>query len=98
MKQENLKKLAIIARQHRELPDLTQQDLLRIAYLVKLEDSDLAISFWKKSISQDVSDDQVSDIVHLGFQLGLDEGEELKPFLKKDAKTGREQTRWGHSP
>ncbi len=84
----DLKKLAIIARQHRELPDLTQQDLLRIAYLVKLEDSDLAISFWKKSISQDVSDDQVSDIVHLGFQLGLDEGEELKPFLKRMRKLG----------
>ncbi len=84
----NLKKLAIIVRQHRELSDLTQQDLLRIAYLVKLEDSDLAISFWKKAISQDVSDDQVSDIVHLGFQLGLDEGEELKPFLTRMRKLG----------
>ena len=84
----NLKKLAIIARQHKELSDLTQQDLLRIAYLVKLEDSDLAISFWKKAISQDVSDDQVSDMVHLGFQLGLDEGEELKPFLTRMRKLG----------
>ena len=84
----NLKKLAIIARQHRELPDLTQQDLLRIAYLVKLEDSDLAISFWKKAISLDVSDDQVSDIVHLGFQLGLDKGEELNPFLIRMRKLG----------
>ena len=84
----NLKKLAIIARQYRELPDLTQQDLLRIAYLVKLEDSDLAISFWKKAISLDVSDDQVSDIVHLGFQLGLDKGEELNPFLIRMRKLG----------
>ena len=84
----DLKKLAILARQHRELPDLTQQDLLRIAYLVKLEDSDLAVSYWKKAISQDVSDDQVSDIVHLGFQLGLDEGEELKPFLTRMRKLG----------
>ncbi len=84
----NLKKLAIIARQHRELPDLTQQDLLRIAYLVKLEDSDLAISFWKKAVSEDVSDDQVSEIVHLGFQLGLDEGEELNPFLIRMRKLG----------
>ncbi len=84
----NLKKLAIIARQYRELPDLTQQDLLRIAYLVKLEDSDLAISFWKKAVSEDVPDDQVSEIVHLGFQLGLDEGEELKPFLIRMRKLG----------
>ena len=84
----NLKKLAIIARQHRELPALTQQDLLRIAYLVKLEDSDLAISFWKKAVSQDVSDEQVSEIVPLGFQLGLDEGEELKPFLTRMRKLG----------
>ena len=84
----NLKKLAIIARQYKELPDLMQQDLLKIAYLVKLEDSDLAISFWEKAVSEDVPDDQVSDIVHLGFQLGLDEGEELKPFLKRMRKLG----------
>ena len=80
--------MAIIARQHRELPDLTQQDLLSIVYLVKLEDSDLAISFWKKAISQDVSDDQVSDIVHLGFQLGLDVGEDLKPLLARMKELG----------
>ena len=79
----NLKRLNIIARQHKELLDLPQQHLLRTAHLVKWEDSDLAISFWKKAVSEDVSDDQVSEIVHLGFQLGLDEDEELKPFLAK---------------
>ena len=85
----NLKKLAIIARQHRELLDLTQQDLLRIAYLVKLEDSDLAISFWEKAVSGDVSDDLVGEIVHLGFQLGLDE--ELNPFLVKMGELGESE-------
>ena len=77
----DLKKLAILARQYKELPDLTQQHLLRTAYLVKWEDSDLAISCWKKAISQDVPDDLIGGVVTLGFQLGLDE--DLKPFLAK---------------
>ena len=84
----DLKKLAILARQYKESPDLTQQHLLRIAYLVKWEDSDLAVSYWQKTISQDVPDDLIVGVVTLGFQLGLDEGEELKPFLIRMRKLG----------
>ena len=79
----NLKRLNILARQHKELLGLPQQHLLRTAHLVKWEDSDLAVSFWKKAVSEDVPDDQVSEIVHLGFQLGLDTSEEFRPFLAK---------------
>ena len=82
----DLKRLAIIARQHKELPDLTQQQLLRTAHLVKWEDGEIAISFWKKAVSQDISDDLVGEVVTLGFQLGLDE--ELKPFLAKMRELG----------
>ena len=82
----DLKRLAVIARQHKELPDLTQQQLLRTSRLVKWEDSELAISFWKKAVSQNISDDLVGEIVTLGFQLGLDE--ELKPFLAKIRELG----------
>ena len=77
----DLKKLAILARQYKELPDLTQPHLLRTAYLIKWEDSDLAVSFWKKAVSEDVPDDLIGGVVTLGFQLGLDEN--LKPFLSK---------------
>ena len=82
----DLRRLAITARQHKEMPNLTQQQQLRIAHLVKLEDRDLAIFFWKKVISQDITDDLVGEVVTLGFQLGLDE--ELKPFLAKVQELG----------
>ena len=82
----DLRRLAITARQHKELSNLTQQQLLRIAHLVKWEDRDLAIFFWEKAVSQDTTDDLVGAVVTLGFQLGLDE--ELKPFLAKVQELG----------
>lgn len=84
----DLKGLALVARQLRNRPDLSTEPSLRIARLVQWEDRELAISLWRKALSQGPPDPFVAEAVVLGFQLGLDE--ELRPLMARMAELGRQ--------
>lgn len=84
----DLKGLALVARQLNNQPDLAAEPSLRTARLVQWEDRGLAISLWRKALSQGPPDPFVAEAVVLGFQLGLDE--ELRPLMARMAELGHQ--------
>jgi tetratricopeptide (TPR) repeat protein len=77
----DLKSLAILARRILDRPNLKQEELIRLAYLVHWEDQELAIALWRQAMQLDIPDELVAVAVDLGFQLGLDV--ELGPLLAR---------------
>ena len=85
----DFKRLTIIARQLSDRTDLSAEQVLRIARLIQVEDRDLAVTLWRRSLQTDLSADETAMAISLGYQLGLDD--ELRPLLGKmaaDAASG----------
>ena len=74
------KALALNARQLAQRQDLSSDQALRIAMLVRQEDSQLARSLWRRAVASDLPDDAVGAALTLGYRLGLDR--EVRPVLE----------------
>ena len=66
------KALALNARQLSQRQDLSSEQALRVAVLVRQEDFQLARSLWRRSIANNPPDDAVGSAISLGYHLGLD--------------------------
>jgi len=75
------KALALNARQLAQRQDLSSDQALRIAMLVRQEDSQLARSLWRRAVASDLPDDAVGAALTLGYRLGLDR--EVRPLLAR---------------
>ena len=84
----DLKGLTLVARKLSNRTDLIPGSLLGLARLVQWEDQGLAISFWRKAISQELPDELVGEALALGFQLGLDD--EVAPLMGRMAELGNQ--------
>ncbi|MBE7557282.1 MAG: trypsin-like peptidase domain-containing protein [Anaerolineales bacterium] len=84
----DLKGLTIVARKLNNRTDLMPEPLLGLARLIQGEDQGLAISFWRKAISQELPDELVGEALALGFQLGLDDG--VAPLMEKVVELGHQ--------
>lgn len=86
----DLKSLVLIARKLSRQSDLTSEQALKLASQVYYEDQQLAISFWRNAINQDLPDDLVGKAIDLGYQLGLDN--EMFPLLKRMWELGSQMS------
>lgn len=84
----DLKTLAVHARKHELLPELTANDCLTLAFFLKLEDPTLASTLWRKAAAAGIDDDHVGMAFEIGNGLGLDT--ELKPIVHRIAAPGAE--------
>ena len=75
------KALALNARQLAQRQDLSSDQALRIATLVRHEDPQLARSLWRRALASAPPDEAVGAALSLGYYLGLDR--ELLPLLAK---------------
>jgi tetratricopeptide (TPR) repeat protein len=82
----DLKSLAVHARQHQTLPDLSTNDCLALAFFVRLEDAPLAITLWRRAMAAGIADDRVGVAYEIGSNLSLDI--ELKPLVHRIAALG----------
>jgi hypothetical protein len=79
----DLRQLTIVARQLMERTDLTAEQSLRIARLIQVEDRELAVSLWRRSLRAELSAEETAMAVSLGYQLGVDD--EIRPLLDEMA-------------
>ncbi len=77
----DLKKLAVIGRKFVDMPEVSPDEALNMAELLRHEDSVLAKSLWNKAISSELPDGIVSSALLVGYKLGLDN--ELKEVSKQ---------------
>jgi hypothetical protein len=84
----DFKRLTIVSRQLNTHYDLTAEESLRLSRLVQWEDRRLAISLWRKAVSQELLDSLVSEALVLGYQLGLDQ--ELRDLHARMETLGRQ--------
>jgi len=75
------KALALNVRQLAQRQDLSSDQALRIAMLVRQEDPPLARSLWRRAIVNALPDEAVGAALSLGYHLGLDR--ELRPLLAR---------------
>ena len=75
------KALALNARQLAQRHDLSSDQTLRIAMLVRHEDPQLARSLWRRAVVNGLPDEAVGAALSLGYHLGLDR--ELRPLLAR---------------
>jgi hypothetical protein len=68
----NFAGIAIIARQLLGRSDITAQQYLQLADLVRLDDHQLAVDLWRHATRHTISDELVGPAFGLGVQLGLD--------------------------
>ena len=83
----DLKALSIVARRLQDTSDLRSEDCLRLSQSVRLEDSGLAASLWRRAVAGDIPESLVGEAVFLGFQLGLDR--EVNPLFERMADLAR---------
>lgn len=75
------KALALNVRRLAQRQDLSSDQALRIAMLVRQEDAQLARSLWRRAIVNALPDEAVGAALSLGYHLGLDR--ELRPLLTR---------------
>ena len=75
------KALALNARQLAQRQDLSSDQVLRIAMLVRQEDPQLARSLWRRAVAETLPDEAVGAALSLGYRLGLDR--EVRPLLAR---------------
>lgn len=62
----------VVAKKLLKQETLTAEDALRCAYLIQLQNTTLAIHFWRVAVARDLPDEAVGAAVGIGHQLGLD--------------------------
>ncbi|MCQ3974872.1 MAG: hypothetical protein DPW09_15635 [Anaerolineae bacterium] len=82
------KGLAIATRQIDYLPQLDPNTALQTAQMVPVEDQDLAVSLWRKAISQALPDSLVGDAILEGFRRDLDQ--EMQPLMARMFELGQQ--------
>lgn len=82
----DLKTLAIAARRHDKLSDLTASDTLTLAFFLQLEAPELATTLWRRANAQEIPDELVGTAFEIGNGLGLDT--ELKPLVLRISALG----------
>jgi tetratricopeptide (TPR) repeat protein len=68
----DLKRLAVIAQQINQHPDLSVEWALHLAHMLLWEDAQLARTLWRRANANGIPDEGVSAALDLGFRLGLD--------------------------
>jgi len=84
----DFKSLAIVARRHATLIDLSAIDYLTLAFYVTIEDPSIALALWRKAVAQGIDDDHVGMAFEIANSLAV--GVELKPLAQRMAVLGRE--------
>jgi len=84
----DLKAIAIEARNHAVLPDLTAFDCLQLAFYLKFEDPALALTLWKRAVESGVDDDHVAMAFEIASNLGV--GADTKPLVHRMAALAAE--------
>ncbi len=78
-----------IAYRLKNAEDLNSNDMIWLSSIIQLEESELAVYFWKKSLEKGIPDNLVSTALDLGFKLGLDT--ELQPVFSRMEKLVQEE-------
>ena len=84
----DFKNLAITARFHSKISDLSAFNYLRLAFPLKTEDPDLALVLWHAAEAKGIDDDHVGMAIGIGNSLGV--GVELEPLVHRLAALGTE--------
>jgi hypothetical protein len=84
----DFKAIALDARYHTALADLTAFDCLQLAFYLKFEDPALALTLWKRAIESGVHDDHVGMAFEIASNLGV--GADTKPLVHRMAALAAE--------
>ena len=84
----DFKNLAIVARGHSTIGELSAVDYLTLASQLTIEDRTLALDLWRTSVDKGIDDDHVGMAFGIGERLGV--GVELKPLVQRLAALGTE--------
>ena len=84
----DLKNLAIVARGHSAISDLSAVNYLTLALHLTIEDPTLALNLWRTAVDKGIDDDHVWMAFGIGNHLSL--GVELKPLAHRLAELGTE--------
>jgi hypothetical protein len=84
----DFKAIAIEARHHAALPDLTAFDCLQLAFYLKFEDAALALTLWKRAVESGVDDEHVAMAFQIASNLGV--GADTKPLVHRMAALAAE--------
>ena len=82
----DFKNLAIVARGHCAVSELTAVDYLRLAFFLTTEDPALALVLWRAAVAKGIDDDHVGSAFGIGNSLGV--GVELKSLAHRLAELG----------
>ena len=82
----DFKNLAILARGHCAVSELSAVDYLSLAFFLTTEDPALALVLWRAAVAKGIDDDHVGRAFGIGNSLGV--GVELKPLAHRLAALG----------
>ena len=85
----DFKNLAIVARGHGQVSDLSAVDYLTLAFFLTTEDPVLALVLWRAAAAKGIDDDHVGQAFGIGNSLGV--GVELKSLAHRLAALGAER-------
>ena len=84
----DFKNLAIVARGHSAIGELSAVDYLRLASQLAIEDPKLALDLWRTSVDKEIDDEHVGMAFGIGERLGV--GVELTPLVHRLEALGKE--------
>ena len=84
----DFKNLAIAARGHSAIGELSAVDYLELAQPLTIEDPSLALVLWRAAVAKGIDDDHVRAAFGVGVRLGV--GVELKPLVHRIEALGKE--------
>lgn len=73
--------LSQLASRHMRYPDLTGDDLLRMAARLAAVDSRIGAGLWRRAVQKGIEDPQLGGAVRIGYDLALDK--ELAPLMAR---------------
>lgn len=79
--------VVLTARQLANQPELTNEQALGVAELVRLDDHDLALMLWRRAVRENLPDGLVSRALNLGYGLGLER--EVRPLMARAMELAR---------
>lgn len=87
----DLKGAAVAARELRNTAAVTTEQLLQAVHFVLHEEPGLAIDLWRRAFRQGIPDLLVGDAVFSGFQLKMDNAEEMRALSQRMSELGRRE-------
>ena len=85
----DFKAIAVDARHHETLPDLTAPQCLQLAFYLKFEDPNLAAALWRRAVASGIDDEHVTMAFGIASNLGV--GVDTKPLIDRIGVLGAER-------